>query len=128
MARRKSTTLTEAELEIMQIVWAQGTTTAELVRKQLANTPAESTVRTMLRILEEKGYLTHTVNGRTYVYQPKVEKEQASQAILSDVLTRVFGGSPALLVKSLLTSEQVSEKEINQIRQLIEEEEEEKNE
>ena len=124
MARRKSTTLTEAELEIMQIVWTQGTSTAESVRKRLANMPAESTVRTMLRILEEKGYLTHTVDGRTYVYQPKVGKEQASQVILSDVLTRVFGGSPALLVKSLLSSEQVSEEEVKEIKQLIQEEEE----
>ncbi len=124
MARRKSTTLTEAELEIMQIVWEQGTATAESVRKRLANTPAESTVRTMLRILEEKGYLTHTVDGRTFVYQPKVEKEQASQAILSDVLNRVFGGSSALLVKSLLSSEQVSAREMNEIRRLIEEGEE----
>jgi predicted transcriptional regulator len=56
------------EFEVMQVVWAGGPITAELVREQLNRRLRESTVRTVLRRLEDKGYVTHTVDGRTYVY------------------------------------------------------------
>jgi predicted transcriptional regulator len=84
----------------------------------------ESTVRTMLRILEQKGYLTHDVDGRTFHYRPRVERNGATGSILRDVLNRVFSGSPSLLVKSLLSEEKVSETELEQIKQLIAEKEE----
>src|SRR5690242_6522658 len=61
--------LGDLEREVMQLVWAQGPVTAEAVREQLARRLKESTVRTVLRRLEEKGYVAHTVDGRTYVYQ-----------------------------------------------------------
>jgi predicted transcriptional regulator len=61
--------LGDLEREVMQLVWAKGPVTAELVREQLSRPLKESTVRTVLRRLEEKGYTTHTVDGRTYVYQ-----------------------------------------------------------
>ena len=57
--------LGELEREVMQLVWAAGKTTAEEIRERLARKPKESTVRTVLRRLEEKGYVTHTVDGRT---------------------------------------------------------------
>jgi BlaI family penicillinase repressor len=56
------------EFEVMQVVWANGPLTAEVVREQLTRRLRESTVRTVLRRLEDKGYVTHTVDGRTYVY------------------------------------------------------------
>jgi BlaI family penicillinase repressor len=56
------------EFEVMQVVWAGGPVTAEAVREQLTRRLRESTVRTVLRRLEDKGYVTHTVDGRTYVY------------------------------------------------------------
>src|ERR1700753_756728 len=61
--------LGDLEREVMQLVWANGPVTAEVVREQLSRKLKESTVRTVLRRLEEKGYTTHTVDGRTYVYQ-----------------------------------------------------------
>ena len=61
--------LGELEHEVMQLVWANGRITAEAVREQLSRPLKESTVRTVLRRLEEKGYTTHTVDGRTFVYQ-----------------------------------------------------------
>jgi predicted transcriptional regulator len=60
--------LGDLEREVMQLVWAHGPVTAEAVREQLSRPLKESTVRTVLRRLEEKGYTTHTVDGRTYVY------------------------------------------------------------
>ena len=62
----KAPDLGELEREVMQLVWAAGETTAEAIRERLARKPKESTVRTVLRRLEEKGYVTHTVDGRTY--------------------------------------------------------------
>jgi predicted transcriptional regulator len=61
--------LGDLEREVMQLVWANGPVTAEAVRERLSRPLKESTVRTVLRRLEEKGYATHTVDGRTYVYQ-----------------------------------------------------------
>jgi predicted transcriptional regulator len=62
--------LGDLEREVMQLVWANGSVTAELVRERLDRRLKESTVRTVLRRLEEKGYVTHDVDGRTYVYHP----------------------------------------------------------
>jgi BlaI family transcriptional regulator, penicillinase repressor len=61
--------LGDLERDVMQLVWAKGPITAEAVREQLPRRLKESTVRTVLRRLEEKGYVGHTVEGRTYVYQ-----------------------------------------------------------
>ena len=61
--------LGDLERDVMQLVWAKGPITAEVVREQLPRRLKESTVRTVLRRLEEKGYVGHTVEGRTYVYQ-----------------------------------------------------------
>ena len=66
--------LGDLERDVMQLVWAEGPITAETVRERLERKLKESTVRTVLRRLEEKGYVTHTVDGRTYVYQAKEER------------------------------------------------------
>ena len=126
MARKARNTLTELELEFMKKIWENAPCTAQQVRKQLeadGRSLTESTVRTMLRILEQKEYLTHKVDGRTFYYRPKVEQSQATGSILSDVLQRAFGGSPSLLVKNLLNEADVSEAELDKIKRLIAEKE-----
>lgn len=123
MARKATPTLTELELEFMKQIWENAPCTAQHIRKQLeteGRSLTESTVRTMLRILEQKGYLTHDVDGRTFRYRPRVAQAQAIASILRDVLERAFGGSPFLLVKSLLNQEEVSDAELERIKQLIE--------
>ena len=77
MARKAKTTLTELELEFMKRIWENPPWTAQQIRKQLERSGCsltESTVRTMLRILEQKRYLTHDVEGRTFLYRPRVEQ------------------------------------------------------
>ena len=126
MARKAKTTLTELELEFMKQIWENAPYTAQQIRRQLeaeGRSLTESTVRTMLRILEQKGYLTHDVEGRTFRYRPRVERDGATASLLRDVLNRAFGGSPFLLVKSLLNQEEVSETELEQIKELIAEKE-----
>lgn len=126
MAREAEGTLTELELEFMKRIWDGAPCTAQQVRKRLeadGRVLTESTVRTMLRILEGKGYLTHDVEGRTFHYRPRVERDSAAGSILGDVLHRAFGGSPLLLVKNLLEQQGVSGAELDRIKQLIAEKE-----
>ena len=74
--------LGDLEREVMQLVWANGPVTAEAVREKLERRLKESTVRTVLRRLEDKGYVTHTVDGRTYVYQAAAPRGRvAAQAV-----------------------------------------------
>ena len=80
MARRKKNQLSPLENKVMQIVWDRGNATAEDVRLALSQSQVikDSTVRTILSRLEEKGFFKHTVDGRTYVYWPKVESRSVA--------------------------------------------------
>lgn len=74
--------LGELELEVMQLVWDKGEVTADQVREALARRPKESTVRTVLRRLEEKGYVVHRVEGRTFVFRAaEARGEVAARAV-----------------------------------------------
>ena len=74
--------LGELEREVMQLVWSGGEVTAESIREQLDRNPKESTVRTVLRRLEDKGYVTHTVSGRTYVFRAaEAPRDVAARAV-----------------------------------------------
>ena len=77
MAPRASESLTEREAQIMDVVWRLGEVTAEQVREALPGAPHDSTVRTLIRVLENKGYLTHEVRGKAYVYRALVERRKA---------------------------------------------------
>lgn len=127
MPVRKSKVLTEVELEFMEVVWEQGEATARSVLEVLYPTrkPAESTVRTMLLILEQKGYLTHRVEGRTYVYRPVVDREEASKRMIQHLADRISGGSTDVLVKRIMELEKISEEELGEIKRRIEEKEQE---
>ena len=115
--------LGKLELQIMNVVWARGTATVHDVKDTLSRgkTPAYTTVLTMMRNLEAKGYLEHEVDGRTFVYQPTLTRATARQSMLSELLERVFDGSPSLLVNSLMKQKRISAKELRRIRNLLRE-------
>ena len=123
MARKRSPTLTDAELRLMEIIWVKGrVTVGELVdalpkRRALAY----STVLTTMRVLERKGYVDHEKNGRAFVYQPLVPKSEARRKALRFVLSRFFEDSPELLVLSLLEHEEIDSKQLARLRRRIEE-------
>ena len=122
MPRRKSRTLTEVELEFMQIVWQIGDVTPEDVLKQLRRQGrdlADGSVRKILSILMTKGYLSRKPEGRTFLYRAEVPKGRADRSMLMDLVSRAFGGSPALMVAALLDSPKVSKADLKQIKQLI---------
>ena len=85
--------LGDLERDVMQLVWAEGPITAETVRERLERKLKESTVRTVLRRLEEKGYVTHTVDGRTYVYQAKEERGLVAAKAVQRIVDWFCNGS-----------------------------------
>jgi predicted transcriptional regulator len=121
MARKKSLTLTEAELRIMRVLWNQPKATVAEVTDALKDDAglAYTTVLTMMQILEKKGYVTHRKIGRAFVYEPVVAREQASRDAIKHVVKRFFNNSPELLVLNLLENEQITGKELRRLRKLI---------
>lgn len=122
MARKKSSTLTEAELRLMDVMWDKKSATVGEVTDALAGPPlAYSTVLTMLRILEDKGYLEHTKEGKAFVYRPVVQRREASRNAVWQVLRQFFGNSPELLVVNLLENDELNAKELKRLKKMIEE-------
>ena len=121
MARKKSQTLTEAELPIMEVLWDKGVATVGEVAEGLSKdrAVAYNTVLTLMRILERKGYVQHTKDGRAFVYQPVVDRGEASRTAVRQLLNRFFNDSPELLVLNLLHDEAMDEQEIERLRGLI---------
>jgi len=126
LARKKTTTLTEAELRLMDVVWDKGTATvadvAEALPKQLGL--AYNTVLTTMRILEDKGFVRHSKSkeGRAFIYRPVVSREQASRSAVRHLLGRFFGNSAEALVLNLLEDEDLTESERKRIQTLLKEE------
>ncbi|MCP4901392.1 MAG: BlaI/MecI/CopY family transcriptional regulator [bacterium] len=119
----KRNTLTEAELEIMQVVWELGRATVRQVhavineQRQLAYT----TVMTMMNILEEKGHLTKSKSGRAFVYEPAHSKGHVVSTMVDDFVDRVFGGSARPLVMNLVKDSKLSRKDLEEIARMIKE-------
>ena len=125
MPRPKTPNLTEAELRLMEVVWAKGRATVAEVAEGLPKELdlAYNTVLTTLRILEDKGYLKHSKSkeGRAFVYRAAVSREQASKSAVQHLLRRFFGNSAEALVLNLLEDEDLSERELTRVRALLQE-------
>lgn len=123
MARKPSPALTDAEARVMAVLWQSRTATvgdvvATLNRKREVS---YSTVQTILRILEQKGYVTHEKVARAFLYRPIVDERQARRRALRHLVTRMFNGSPTLLVSNVLEDEKIDPAELKQLKRLIEE-------
>ena len=122
MGRRKSRTLTEVELEFMQVVWPRGEVSTEDVREALAaqnRDLSDGTVRKMLSILVEKGYLTRRREGRGFLYSPAVDEDNAVRSMVRDLLRRAFGDSAALMVAALFDARAVDRRDLTKIKRMI---------
>jgi predicted transcriptional regulator len=119
---RKSSTLTEAELRLMEVLWQKGPATVQQVQQDLPDkTPlAYNSVLTTIRILEKKGYVKHVKDGRAYVYTPLVEREEATRSEIRRLVTRFFGSSHELLVLNILKDESVDAAELKRLRKMLE--------
>ena len=115
----QSQKLHRLELEVMKVVWRLGKATVNDVRDALTQALAYTSVATTLSHLEKKGFLTHDVDGRTYVYRPLIQENEVSQSMLRDLLERLFDGSVEQLVNTLLETREISPEELERLRKSI---------
>lgn len=121
-----ATKLGVVQMRIMQVLWDNERATAREITDELnrlfpTEPIAHSTVQTLLRGLMEKGAVTHQTEGRTFVFEPTVAEDNVRKSATRDLLKRAFSGSASDLVSYLLKNENVSRKELDQIKQLINE-------
>ena len=112
---------TERELDIMTALWELGAGTVAEVREVLADDLAYTTVLTMLRVLEEKGYVGHREEGRAHRYHPLVGREAAGESAVRRLTRRLFRGSPELLLTHLVSDRGLSDDELRRMRRLLDE-------
>jgi len=121
MARKKSPTLTDGELRLMNVLWDRTrATVAEVVGGLQEPRPAYNTVLTLLRVMEHKGYVAHRKVGRAFEYYPVIERSRATQRAVRELLRRFFDDSPELLVANLLRQEHLDRDELERVQRLIE--------
>lgn len=113
--------LSDRQLEIMQVLWHKGSATAAEVREALDDAMAYTTVLTMLRRLEEKGYVSRDQEGRAHRYFPAVEPGEARESALKRLTRGLFNGSPELLITQLVSQEKMSPEQLRRIRDIVDE-------
>jgi len=123
MARKTSPALTDAEARVMAVLWQLRSATVGDVLAALTPERAVSysTVQTILRILEDKAYVEHDKVARAFIYRPVVDERQARRRALRHLATRLFNGSPSLLVMNVLNDEEMDPDELQRLKKLIEE-------
>src|SRR5215213_4193436 len=119
---KKKDPLSRREREIMDILYREDALTASEVVEQLPGNPSNSTVRTLLRILEEKGHVKHEQQGMRYLYTPTVNREKARRSALRHLVSTFFEDSPEAVVSTLLDerSLKLSDEQLEALAQLIE--------
>jgi predicted transcriptional regulator len=110
---------TARELDVITVLWDRGPSTVAEVQGVLDDELAYTTVLTVLRILEDKGYVGHTAEGRTHRYQPLVERVAAGDSALRRLKQRLFAGSPELLLTRLVEDEDLTEDELRRMKDLL---------
>ena len=122
MAARKARPqeLTPAELEIMQILWDRG---GSFINDLLAHfpepKPAYTTVSTIVRILEQKGYVAHNAFGKSHEYYTTIDREDYTKVFMTNVLNNFFGGSASRMVSFLSSNDSISLEETNEILEML---------
>ncbi|MDQ6769877.1 MAG: BlaI/MecI/CopY family transcriptional regulator [Gemmatimonadota bacterium] len=112
--------LTQRELDIMSVLWDLGEATVTEVRDRVDPDLAYTSISSMIRTLEMKGYVSHRRGeGKTHVYFPAIKPEAAGESALGRVLDKIYGGSPIKLLAHLVDQHRLSEKELGRMRDLL---------
>jgi BlaI family transcriptional regulator, penicillinase repressor len=111
--------LGELERDILSIVWRMGAVTAEQVREELDRPLKDSTVRTVLRRLEEKGYVKHAVEGRTFIYSAAEPAQNVAVRAVKHIIDRFCGGSVEQLMIGMVDNEVIDRKELDRLARKI---------
>ena len=107
--------LSNLERDVMQLIWAGGPLTAEFVRERLRRRLKESTVRTVLRRLEEKGYVSHTVDGRTYVYRATHPRGQVAANAVQRIIDLLCNGSVEEVLVGMVDNAMVDQRQLRSL-------------
>jgi len=110
---------TDRELDVMSVLWDAGSATVAQVRERLSDDLAYTTVLTVLRTLEQKGYVRHTGEGRAHRYRPLVKRAAAGRSALRRLVDKVFDGSPELLLTQLVSDRNLGDEELRRLRKLL---------
>ncbi len=123
MPPRKSNTLTEAELRLMEVLWQKATATVHQLLEALPAQPAlaYNSVLTTIRILEKKGYVQHVKDGRAHIYRAVVGRREATRFAVRNLVNRFFKDSHELLVLNLLEDKSLDQEELRRLSQLLHE-------
>jgi len=112
--------LTQRELDIMSVLWDRGEATVTEVRDRVDPDLSYTSISSMIRTLEIKGYVSHRRGeGKTHVYFPAIEPEAAGESALGRVLDKIYGGSPIKLLAHLVEQHRLSDKELARMRDLL---------
>ena len=122
MPPRQSETLTQAELRIMNVLWLKGAGTVQAILESLSERPtlAYNSVLTTIRVLERKGYVKHSKDGRAHVYSALVGRKEASRSEIRHLVGRFFKDSHEQLVLNVLEDQGVESEELDRLRQMLE--------
>ncbi len=113
--------LTRGEEEIMHILWRlEKATVNDIIEQMAPPTPKYTTVATFVKILENKGFVTHTQIGKCYIYTPAIEREEYAKNVMSNVLHSYFNGSVANIVSFFSKQENLSVNELDEIMEVVE--------
>jgi predicted transcriptional regulator len=111
--------LSDRELDVMAVLWARGSGTVAEVREALPDPLAYTTVLTVLRTLEEKGFVGHEEEGKAHRYLPLVARERAGRSALTRMVDKLFDGSPELLLTQLVSDRKLSPQHIRKLRKIL---------
>lgn len=112
-------TFTDRELDVMAVLWSRGSGTVAEVRDALADDFARTTVLTVLRTLEEKGYVEHRIEGKAHRYVPTVEPDIAGRSALTRILDTMFGGSHEQLLAQLVSDRKINPNKLRKLRAVL---------
>jgi predicted transcriptional regulator len=112
---------TERELDILKVLWDRGEATVRDVYEELRQRLpiVQNTVQAFLRTMEEKGLVEHRLEGRTFIYRPAYQRQQTTQHLTEQLLTRAFDGAIDQLVQSALSLRQPTKDELDRLEQLL---------
>ena len=121
MPPRPSETLTEAELRIMNVLWMKGAGTVQLILDSLSQKPslAYNSVLTTIRVLERKGYVKHSKDGRAHLYAPLIARKDATRSEIRHLVSRFFKNSHEQLVLNILEDRGIEADELDRLREML---------
>ncbi len=119
MPPKQSAILTEAELRIMDVLWAKGYGSVQQVQDWLPSTLAYNSVLTTIRILEKKGHVKHIKDGRAHIYKPVIGREEATRSEIRHLVGRFFRNSHEALVLNILQDEHIDASDLRRLRQML---------